>query len=119
MTLWVAGFDVLYALMDRDVDRAQGIRSLPARFDVGDGRAPLLALHGPLVLALFAAGALAHVGAAYFVGVALAIGLVLYELALVARVRDVFRLNDRIFTANMAFSVLFLVCTYGGFAWRG
>jgi 4-hydroxybenzoate polyprenyltransferase len=28
---WVAGFDVIYATLDEDIDRAAGIRSLPAR----------------------------------------------------------------------------------------
>ena len=30
--LWVAGFDVIYALQDLDFDRANGLRSMPARF---------------------------------------------------------------------------------------
>jgi 4-hydroxybenzoate polyprenyltransferase len=30
--LWVAGFDVIYALQDLDFDRAHGLRSMPARF---------------------------------------------------------------------------------------
>ena len=29
---WVAGFDVLYALQDREFDRARGLHSIPARF---------------------------------------------------------------------------------------
>ncbi len=29
---WVAGFDIIYALQDVDVDLAQGLRSMPARF---------------------------------------------------------------------------------------
>jgi 4-hydroxybenzoate polyprenyltransferase len=32
VTIWVAGFDIIYALMDLGIDREQGIRSLPARF---------------------------------------------------------------------------------------
>lgn len=38
--LWVAGFDVVYATLDQDHDRAAGIRSLPARH----GRATALRL---------------------------------------------------------------------------
>ena len=34
VAVWIAGFDVLYALFDLDVDRAQGLQSLPARFGV-------------------------------------------------------------------------------------
>ena len=31
VTLWVAGFDVLYALQDLDFDRRRGLHSIPAR----------------------------------------------------------------------------------------
>ena len=34
VAVWIAGFDVLYALFDLDVDRAQGLQSFPARFGV-------------------------------------------------------------------------------------
>ena len=37
---WVAGFDVIYATLDEDHDRAAGIRSLPARY----GRSTALAI---------------------------------------------------------------------------
>jgi 4-hydroxybenzoate polyprenyltransferase len=32
VALWVAGFDILYALQDIDFDRKEGIYSIPARF---------------------------------------------------------------------------------------
>ena len=32
MGLWVAGFDLVYALQDREFDRAAGLKSFPARF---------------------------------------------------------------------------------------
>ena len=34
VAFWVAGFDVLYALFDLEIDRAQGLHSIPARFGV-------------------------------------------------------------------------------------
>ena len=33
--LWVAGFDVIYALLDRDFDLENRVNSLPARFGIG------------------------------------------------------------------------------------
>jgi 4-hydroxybenzoate polyprenyltransferase len=36
--LWVAGFDILYALQDIDFDRRNGLYSIPARFGAGGGR---------------------------------------------------------------------------------
>src|SRR5205085_3631866 len=34
VALWIGGFDIIYATMDLDVDRAQGLHSIPRRFGV-------------------------------------------------------------------------------------
>ena len=62
VTLWVAGFDVVYALMDLPIDRAQGLRSLPARFGETSGRVLPLVLHVAMLGLLAGAGAAAHAG---------------------------------------------------------
>jgi len=76
--LWVAGFDIIYALQDIDHDRGHGIHSVPARF----GRRG----------ALFIAG-LSHLGTLFFFGINLfffplrfwfAAGLLLAALILAA-----------------------------------
>lgn len=56
---WIAGFDVIYALLDRDFDVAHGVHSIPVRFGVAGARAFAAALHGVAVVALagFAWGA--------------------------------------------------------------
>jgi len=119
VTVWVAGFDILYALMDHDVDVAQGIRSIPARFGSAAGRIVPQLLHALLVIALAALGILTHVGALYYVGVAAALVLFIYELSLIRRRRDVFALNAPVLNANMAFSVVFLISTAASIAVRG
>src|SRR5690606_30472002 len=40
---WVAGFDVIYALLDQAFDRSHGVRSIPQRFGV-DGAATAVAV---------------------------------------------------------------------------
>lgn len=119
VTVWVAGFDILYALMDHDVDVAQGIRSIPARFGSAAGRSVPQLLHALLVIALAALGILTRVGALYYVGVAAALVLLVYELSLIRARRDVFSLNAAVFNANMAFSVVFLISTAASIAVRG
>ncbi|HET9343347.1 MAG TPA: UbiA-like polyprenyltransferase [Candidatus Eremiobacteraceae bacterium] len=119
VTVWVAGFDILYALMDHDFDVAEGIRSIPARFGSAAGRFVPQLLHALLVIALAALGILTHVGALYYVGVAAALALLVYELSLIRRRRDVFALNAAVFNANMAFSVVFLISTAASIAVRG
>ncbi len=115
VTIWVAGFDIIYALMDLPVDRAQGLRSLPARFGERSGRVLPIALHGLMIAMLALAGALAHSRWPYLIGILAALGLLLYEDNLFGRSESVFALNERVFTANMAFSVVFLLTTIAGF----
>ena len=44
--LWVAGFDLIYALQDREFDRREGLRSFPARFGEGAALRMAMMLHG-------------------------------------------------------------------------
>lgn len=118
VTVWVGGFDIIYALMDLPVDREQGISSLPARFGESSGRVLPVLLHIAMASLLAAAGVLSQAGWPYFIGVLLALGLVFYEDRLFGRAENLFVLNERVFTANMGFSVIFLATTLAGFALR-
>ena len=51
---WIAGFDILYALADRDFDRAAGLHSIPARLGVTGALVVSALLHAVTVAALFA-----------------------------------------------------------------
>jgi 4-hydroxybenzoate polyprenyltransferase len=115
VTVWVAGFDIIYALMDLDFDRANAVRSLPATFGERSGRFLPILLHGVMIATLAAAGWIAHCGPLYYAGVGLAIVLVLYEERLFTIAKNLFVLNERVFISNMAFSVAFLVTTLAGF----
>lgn len=118
VTVWVAGFDIAYALMDYDVDVAQGIKSVPVRFGKSSGRWLPIALHTVMAGVLWYAGWLAGAGIVYNIGVLLAIALVIYEERLFTIAKNVFVLNDRIFVTNMAFSVAFLATTLASYLVR-
>ncbi|HET6276135.1 MAG TPA: UbiA-like polyprenyltransferase [Candidatus Cybelea sp.] len=115
VTIWVAGFDIIYALMDLGVDRAQGIRSLPVRFGEASGRVLPIVLHGAMLLLLGAAGMLAGAGRTYFLGVFSVAVLIIYEEYLFRSGSNLFVINERIFISNMTFSVFFLITTVGGY----
>ena len=118
VTMWVAGFDVIYALMDRDVDVAQKIRSIPAAFGESSGRRLPIVLHVAMAAVLAGAGALAAVGPLYYAGVAATLFLAFYENRLFDRAANVFVLNEKVFVSNMVYSIVFLGASYAGFAWR-
>jgi 4-hydroxybenzoate polyprenyltransferase len=118
VTVWVAGFDILYALMDLDWDLTLGVRSFPVRFGVRNARLWPVLLHATMTLALLGAGYLAQAGWLYYAGVALAAAVTFYEERLIAFAKDVFVLNDRVFLTNMAFSVAFLATTLASYIAR-
>ena len=118
VTVWVAGFDIIYALMDLTVDREQGIASVPARLGERAGRRLPAVLHVIMLLALAAAGYEAAAGPWYYLGAVAAAVLIAYEERQFSASANVFVLNERIFLANMGFSLVFLATTLGGFALR-
>jgi 4-hydroxybenzoate polyprenyltransferase len=115
VTIWVAGFDIIYALMDLGVDRQQGIRSLPVRFGEASGRSLPIVLHIGMLVLLAGAGILAEAGRAYYLGVVSVAGLILYEEYLFRSGANLFVINERVFISNMTFSVFFLLTTVGGY----
>jgi len=50
--LWVAGFDLIYALQDREFDRREGLKSFPARFGEKVSLRMAGGLHGLAVICL-------------------------------------------------------------------
>jgi len=118
VTVWVAGFDIIYALMDLAVDREQGIASIPSRLGETAGRRLPFLLHLAMAATLTIAGYLAQAAWWYYIGIAAALALLSYEELQFRRAANVFVLNERIFISNMAFSVMFLATTIAGFTLR-
>ncbi len=105
---WVAGFDICYALPDERFDREAGLRSAVVRLGVGRSILAARLLHGVTIPALVLFGLGAGFGAWYYVGVAAAAGILLYEHNLV-RADDLSRLNAAFFTMNAVMSATVFV----------
>ncbi len=84
--LWIAGFDIIYALQDVAFDRAEGIYSLPASLGVPVALWAARASHAAAVALFLWLRFLLDLGAAYLVGVALAALLLAYQHAVVTPV---------------------------------
>lgn len=97
--LWIGGFDIIYALQDVEFDRSAGLHSLPSR--LGRDRALLVSrlLHLVMISLLVAVGMIAHLHAAYFLGVTVVAGLIAYEQSIVSPT-DLSRVNVAFFTLN-------------------
>ncbi|MGD9571820.1 MAG: UbiA-like polyprenyltransferase [Thermoleophilia bacterium] len=110
VALWIAGFDIIYALLDVDFDRSHDVQSVPARF--GEARALWFTrvLHAGAILLLVGAGVAAGSGTAYFVGVGACALVLLYENAIV-RPGDTSRVQAAFAQSNGLLAVVFLVFT--------
>jgi 4-hydroxybenzoate polyprenyltransferase len=108
--LWVAGFDILYALQDEDFDRQAGLFSLPVR--LGRARAMGLAkrLHVAASLGFLLTGWLAGLGWLYYTAAAAA-GLLLWWEHRLLSPQDLSRLNHSFFTLNGSVSLVLGLAT--------
>jgi len=109
--LWTAGFDVLYACQDYEVDRAQGLHSIPAKFGIDRALWISRGLHALAFLSLTWLYLLAGLGPLALAGVVITGALLLYQHRLV-RADDLSRLNAAFFTTNAFVSVILFV-TFG------
>lgn len=114
---WIGGFDVLYALADRDFDRAVGLHSIPARLGIPGALVASALLHVITLAALVALAPAAGLGVFYIAGVMLVGGLLVWEHAIV-RPSDLSRLNVAFFTLNGYVSVAFLAAVVADIALR-
>jgi len=108
VTLWVGGFDVLYACQDLVYDQEAGLFSIPKRF--GIARALLIArgMHvGVIVLLSWLALSFGLPWPAW-AGIAVVAALLAYEHSLV-RADDLSKLDAAFFTVNGYISMLFLL----------
>lgn len=108
--LWLAGFDILYALQDIDFDRRSGLHSIPAR--IGAGKALVLSrvLHALTWILLVWNGYIFSLRAIYLVGMLVVAALLLYEHSLV-REDDLSKLNMAFFNMNGYISIIVFVST--------
>ena len=106
VTLWVGGFDVLYACQDFDHDRAVGLHSLPQSIGIPAAFWAARIMHLVMLGLLAWFARLFDFGRAGWLGVAAAGLLLAYEHAIVSP-RDMRRLNAAFFTMNGIIAMVF------------
>ena len=109
---WSSGFDILYALADEEIDREEGLHSIPQRF--GRRRAMQIAwgVHIPefVLVPLF----LLKAGLTDFWGIAAGVfflAMLIWQHVIISP-KDLSRLNAAFFTANGIASIVFCVLVY-------
>ncbi len=105
---WVSGFDIIYALQDEAFDKQHQLHSIPSA--VGKTKALRISelLHLLAALCVVYAGIYGQFGILYWCGVAVFIGLLVYQHILV-KPNDLSKVNMAFFTTNGIASVVFAI----------
>jgi 4-hydroxybenzoate polyprenyltransferase len=105
---WVSGFDIIYALQDEEFDKSQQLYSIPASL----GKAKALRLseifHLISAAAIVYAGVFGNFGWLYWIGVAVFIGMLIYQHTIV-KPNDLREINLAFMTTNGIASVVFAI----------
>jgi 4-hydroxybenzoate polyprenyltransferase len=108
VTLWTAGFDVLYACQDYEFDRGAGLHSIPRRCGITTALWIARGIHALMFASLVMFFLNAHLGLLGLIGVLATGALLIYQNSIV-KADDLSRLNAAFFTTNAFVSVILLV----------
>jgi 4-hydroxybenzoate polyprenyltransferase len=108
VTLWVGGFDVLYACQDIDYDRSAGLCSVPKRFGVANALRIARAMHIGVVALLCGLAASFALPWPAWVGIVVVAALLAYEHSLI-KADDLSKLDAAFFAMNGYISMSFLL----------
>ncbi len=104
VTLWVTGFDIIYACQDYEFDSKENVFSLPAKIGIGNALKVSRLLHILTVLALVQLGYTIHLGAFYWFGISIVAILLFYEHSLVST-NNLSKVNAAFFNTNGLISI--------------
>jgi len=113
---WVGGFDVLYACQDLEVDRREGLRSIPVRFGIRRSLWISRGMHVATIVCLALLAAIEPLGPIYLLGVAAIGALLAWEQSLV-RAHDLSQVK-RAFDLNGWVGILYLMVTAVAIYWK-
>ena len=108
VTLWTAGFDILYACQDVDFDQRAGLHSVPQRWGIARALQISAGMHGLMVILLLGLAWVERLGWISVAGVAVVGALLIYEHRLV-KPFDLSRLDAAFFNTNGWIGILLLL----------
>jgi 4-hydroxybenzoate polyprenyltransferase len=108
VTLWVGGFDVLYACQDVEFDKSAGLHSIPRKLGVARSLMVARVLHVVMVGLLAWLAWTFHLSWPAWAGIAVVAAMLTYEHSLV-KANDLSKIDAAFFTVNGYISLLFLL----------
>ena len=108
VTLWVGGFDVLYACQDVEFDKSAGLHSIPKKFGIARALRVARMMHVAMVALLAWLAWSFQLPWPAWAGIAVVAALLAYEHSLV-KPNDLSKMNAAFFAVNGYISLLFLL----------
>ncbi len=108
VTLWVSGFDMIYAVLDIEHDRGEGLHSIPASFGAKKALIISSAFHAAAVILLIFTGILSHLDWVYYAGMVIIAALLSFEHVFVSP-DDPKKITFASYNLNQAVSAVFLL----------
>jgi len=112
VTLWIGGFDIIYACQDVDFDRQTGLQSIPARFGVPLALHLSSICHILTVLLLMGLGLFLGYSWLYWIGMII-IGILLIYEHLLVKPDDLSKINIAFFNINGYISITLFLAILG------
>ena len=110
VVFWLAGFDIIYSLQDREFDGSHGLHSIPVRFGVTWALGLSSFFHVCTIAFLILVGAAAQLGIIYWIG-CLTVSLILMWEHRIVRPNDLSRINRAFFDFNAYVSIGYFLIT--------
>ena len=111
VSVWTAGFDIIYSCQDYEFDRHEGLHSIPVQFGIGTALNITKILHGLTVVFLLFVGMSFSLGVIYYIGVIFIAIFLWYENRII-KPDDLSRVDLSFFTLNGFVSIVAFVFTF-------
>jgi 4-hydroxybenzoate polyprenyltransferase len=112
VTLWIGGFDLIYACQDVPYDQKDNLHAIPARFGIPAALRLSTISHIVTILLLVALGFLMPLGWPYWVGLSVVAGLLAWEHSLV-HPGDLSKVDVAFFNMNSYISITLFLSILG------
>ena len=112
VTLWIGGFDLIYACQDVRFDLLEGLLSIPVKFGLASALHLSSVCHALTVLLLVVLGYILGLSWPYWIGLMIAAGLLIWEHTLV-NPDDLSQINIAFFNINSYISITLFLSILG------
>jgi 4-hydroxybenzoate polyprenyltransferase len=107
---WVSGFDIIYALQDKEFDQSQNLYSIPSFLGIKGAIIVSSLLHFFTAITVIYVGWIAGFGLLYWLGSLVYIIMLVYQHLLV-KTNDLSKINIAFMNTNSIASICYAICT--------